>query len=119
MLLGHAGIVSVVSSLILTFINQTDSTALMMRLAILVVGLLLLWALAMSKRVDRHLSQLIDWTLEHYTDLDVQDYASLLRLSGGYRIVEILIEEDDWLANRTLIQTRLRSEGIMILGINR
>ena len=119
MLLGSVGVVSVVSTLVLTFIDQRESIALAVRMLILVAGLLTLWQLAASNWVDSHLSEIIDWSLRRYTSLDVHDYASLLHLAGGYSIVEMLIEEDDWIANKTLIQAKLRSEGIMILRIDR
>jgi len=119
MLLGSVGVVSVASTLVLTFIGQRESMVLAARVFILIVGLLILWQLAASNWIDSRLSKIIDWSLRRYTSLDVHDYASLLHLAGGYSIVEMLIEDDDWVANKTLIQTRLRSEGIMILRINR
>lgn len=40
-------------------------------------------------------------------------------LSGEYRIIELHVEKDDWLANKTLAQTRLRDEGVVALAIRR
>jgi uncharacterized protein with PhoU and TrkA domain len=51
--------------------------------------------------------------------LDVRDYAGLLQLSSGYRVGELEVEPDDWVADRTLGETRLRDEGVIVLGIHR
>jgi len=66
-----------------------------------------------------HLSRLIDRVLKKYTRLDVSDYASLLHLAGDYRIAEMQVEEEDWLAGKTLQEARLSEEGIVVLGVER
>jgi K+/H+ antiporter YhaU regulatory subunit KhtT len=77
----------------------------------------LLWTVAGSHWVDRHLSRLIDKALKRYTSLEVRDFASLLGLSGDYRIVEIVIDPSDWLANKTMKEAGLREEGALVLAI--
>lgn len=119
MLLGNAGIVSAVSSLILTFVTPTESNSVVLKIALLVGGLLLMWLAVSSPWMDRHLSQWINKALVRYTELDVTDYASLMQLSGEYRIVELGIEPNDWLAKKTLAEARLRKEGIVVLGVRR
>lgn len=119
MLLGNAGIVSAASSLFLTMSNIGSSGYTWLKVAILLAGLILLWGVASSRFVDRHLSRFIEWALSRYTNLNVKDYASLMQLSGDYRIVEMLVEEDDWLCGTTLGRSRLRNEGIVVLGVRR
>lgn len=119
MLIGNVGIVGAISSLILTFINTGQTGSMTLRIVLLVAGLVVLWAVASSKWVDRRLSRLIGWALKRYTRLDVTDYASLMHLAKEYRIVELLIEPQDWLAQKTLGEARLREEGIIVLGITR
>jgi K+/H+ antiporter YhaU regulatory subunit KhtT len=119
MLVGNAGIVTAVSALILGFVSQGDSRSTTVRIVVLIAGLTVLWTLAQSQWVDHHLSRMIDWALRRYTRLEVRDFSSLLRLTGDYRVVEIQIEHEDWLANRTLADTRLRAEGVVVLGIQR
>ncbi|MGE0822070.1 MAG: TrkA C-terminal domain-containing protein [Candidatus Binatia bacterium] len=119
MLLGNAGIVTAVSSLMLTFVHQGGATPLTLKVVCLVVGLMVLWRLAMSQWVDQRLSHLIDWALQRYTDLDVRDYASVLHLAGDYRLVELSVRPGDWLARKILAESRLREEGIVVLGIER
>lgn len=119
MLLGNAGIVSAVSSLILTFVGDDDQSSLTLRIVLLTLGLAILWGLATSPWVDRQLARLIDWALHRYTRLDVKDYASLLQLSGDYRVVELEVQPDDWLSDKRLEELQLREEGIVVLGIQR
>jgi Trk K+ transport system NAD-binding subunit len=52
-----------------------------------------------------------------YTDLDVRDYAALLRVSGEFTVAELLVEADDWVAHRRLDELDLPHEGIQVLGI--
>lgn len=47
------------------------------------------------------------------------DYASLMHLAGEFRLVELYVEPDDWLAERTLQETDLRHEGVLVLGVRR
>lgn len=119
MLFGNAGIVTVIASVVLTFISVGETGSLLIRMALMIGGLLLLWILAANKWVDRHLSKLIAWALKKYTHLDSSDYASLLHVAGEYKVTELFIEPTDWLANRMLQELRLQDEGVMILGITR
>jgi Trk K+ transport system NAD-binding subunit len=43
----------------------------------------------------------------------------MLNLTGGYRVGEITVRDDSWVADQTLSQTRLQQEGIIVLGITR
>lgn len=118
-LIGNAGIVAAISSLILTFVKEGDQTTITLRVVILVAGIVFLWAFATSQWVDRWLSRAVDFLLNRYTDLNVKDYASLLHLTGDYRLAELQVKKDDWLEGKTLAETRLREEGINVLGIKR
>ena len=118
MLLGNAGIITAISSLILSFIDQSQTSATW-RVFLLVAGIVVLWRLASSLWVDRHLSRLISWAFRRYTSLHVQDLVSLLKLSGDYRITDLQVSPEDWLANRKLSEVRLRDEGVAVLGVTR
>lgn len=57
--------------------------------------------------------------MKKFTDLHVTDYANLLHLTGEYRLAELRIETGDWLGGKTLAGSRLRKEGINVLGIKK
>lgn len=119
MLLGNAGVVTIIATLMLSFVgNQTTNEALL-RLAVLLGGLLAVWAVARNERVDRALTQLIARLLRQYTDLDTRDYARLLKLHGPYAVTEMTVGEGDWLASRSLMELGLLDEGIVVLGVQR
>jgi K+/H+ antiporter YhaU regulatory subunit KhtT len=120
MLVGNAGLVTAVSSLILTFIHLGDDDGrLTVRIVLLAAGLVLLWAIGTSQWIDRHLSNAIDKALKRYTRVEVKDYASLIHLAEDYRLVELQVAPGDWLAGKTLGEARLLDEGIVVLGIER
>jgi len=118
MFLGNAGIVTAISSLMLTFVG-TEKQQTIARMAGLACGLLLLWALSRSRWVDRGLSVLTRWTLRRFTRLDIYDFSGLLRLSEGYGVSELTVEPGDWVAGHSLADLRLPDEGIQVLGIHR
>lgn len=119
MLLGNVGIVTSVSSLLLTFVNTVGPREWLFRLLLLTIGIGILWYLASSQWVDRYLSRLIHWALHRWTHLNVRDYANLLHLSGEYQVTEMEVSDGDWLANRPLIELSLDREGVTVLGIQR
>jgi len=119
MLLRSAGFVSIILSLILSFLGSGDDISRLHRLGWLATGVIVLWLLASIKRLERFMARVIEWALARWTDLDVRDYAHLLRLSGGYNIMELQVQEGDWVAGKNLRCCYLLEEGIMVLGITR
>jgi hypothetical protein len=118
MLLGSAGLTSSMAALVLTFIGQTREGAAL-RLGVLAIGLLALYAFASSKTVDRLLGKLIDWGLDRFTSIRVVDYESLLGVGHGYIVSSFKVSPGSWLAGRVLRELRLKDEGILVLGIYR
>jgi len=119
MLIGNAGIVTVMSSLILTFILPDTVASKLYGLLIIVVGLSGLWWAVNSDWVDRGLSRVIDRMLRKYTHLDVNDYEAVLHLKDDFKIIEATVDSDGWMCHRTLQELDLRDEGITILGVDR
>ncbi|MBD3320308.1 MAG: potassium transporter TrkA [Chitinivibrionales bacterium] len=119
MLLGNAGIVTSISSLMLGFIKSETSGDITLRLLVLLAGIIVIMVISQSKWIDKQLSIVIDWALKRYSKLELKDYASILHLASGYGIAELKIDKNDWLAHRTLAQSRLKDEGVNVLGIQR
>jgi len=123
MLLGNAGFITAVSSLILSFLKQNESTTyaytVWIRIGLLGAGLMALWLVAHSQFIDRHLSVLITRALRRWTDLEIRDYSELLHLSGDYAVAELAVQDGDWLAQRTLAELKLADEGVLALGIEK
>ena len=119
MFLGNAGVITVISSLVITFISTAQADKLLLRLLLLFLGLTLLWFIATNHTFNRFLTRFVRWALGRWTSLDVRDYASLLHLQGEYQVMELEVQTQDWLAERRLDEVSLRDEGISILGIQR
>ena len=119
MLIGNAGIVTAISTLILSFVNRGDTEAVWTRIPVLIAGLTIIFGLTKIPWIDRGLHRLIEKALRKWTDIDARDYAQLLSLSGTYGVSELVVTEDDWLAKKSIAETALDQEGLAILGIHR
>jgi hypothetical protein len=119
MTLRSAGLVTVILSLILSFQGSGSDRDALVRLGAMLGGVGLLWWAAKSRWFERYLSRIMRWALQRWTDLDTRDYASLLRLAGAYTVMELQVQEGDWLADRRLRDCKLPDEGVTVLGIYR
>jgi K+/H+ antiporter YhaU regulatory subunit KhtT len=119
MMLGNAGVITAVSSLILSFVNVESSNKVMTQVLLIVTGVVVIWALASSNWLDRHLNNLISTLLKKYSNINVKDYARLLHLSGDYQVTELQAQEGDWLCSMSLGRLKLREEGLVVLGVTR
>jgi hypothetical protein len=117
MMLSSAGIVSALGSLMLSFARTSGIAQSFARVLVLVLGLVALWAIASSRRVDGALSRLIERALARWTDLDVHDYTRLLGIRDEHAIAEIAVDAGEWLAGRS--PADLDIEGVVVLGIQR
>ena len=119
MLLGNAGLVTAVSTLMLSFVNTSDEqpAALWLRVGLLFGGIVLLWLVSLSPWVDRRVNEIVEWALRRWSDLDVCDYSNLLHLGHGYAVIEKEVREGSWMADRRLAELRLSEEGVLVLGV--
>lgn len=121
LLIGMRGfeVIAGVSTLVLAFVGTTESRVGVARAFWLCMGLVALWLLASSPWVNRHLSKLIARALRRWTTLDVRDYTNLLGLTDGHSVLEMLVDEDSWLAYKQLNALDLPEEGVRVLAIRR
>lgn len=119
MLLGNAGLVTVVASLVLGFSEVGSSRQAIARLTVLGVGLLVLWALTSTPVVNRAVERVIQGALARWTDLQVRDYVQLLDLEHDYAVRELDVGPGDWLSGRPLRDLALTEEGVLVLGVRR
>ncbi|RMD80027.1 MAG: potassium transporter TrkA, partial [Lentisphaerae bacterium] len=119
MLAGNAGVVTAVASLLLAFVNVSERSILLLRIAVLTLALASFLMIASSSWLERRMARIISRALRRWTRLDVYDYASLLNLGGNHQIMEIAVEKEDWLCNKTLSQLALTEEGILVIALYR
>lgn len=118
MLWGSAGVVTAISSLVLSFVAK-DSQQAISNLVIIAGGILLLFTLSKSDYLDRKLNQLIKILLNKYSDIDITDYEDLLRVKNNYTIAEVKVNEQHSFTNKTIAEAKLLERGVIILGIDR
>lgn len=119
MLMGNAGIVTAVATLLLSFLQAGDARGVLERLSLLAVGVGLLWLAAASKWLDRKLYVLISAALKRFSSLDLQDYSSLLHLGHDYRVREVMVGEDYCIVDKRLYELHFKHLGIQVLGVTR
>jgi hypothetical protein len=123
MLLGNAGIVILVTSGVAFLLNPESNShwtgKWWFRLEVLALGIFVLWIVVTSRYLEQVMWRVNSWALQRWVKLDIQDYSRLLRLSQNYDIWEMHVHEENWLAGHTLLESKLASEGVLILGIER
>ena len=111
MLSGNAGLVTVLATLVASMVAvKFEEERWIPNLSVLVLGVVVIWLIASSHRIDRLLSRVIYWALKRWTHLDVSDYVSLLHLAHGYAVSELAVQPEDWLVGQTLAESRLGKE---------
>lgn len=119
MIVRSAGLVTIIISLILSFASAGGGADVLLRLAWVVAGLLALWLLASRRSVHWAVERAIRWALNHWTQLEVHDYSSLLKLTGEYAVEQVVVQEGEWLEGKRLREADLAREGVTVLGITR
>ncbi len=118
-LLGNAGIVTVLASLLLSFSTADSSGDVVTRLLVLLGAMIVLYRVTRSRVVDQAIGRVIERALERFTDIDTRSYDDLLRLSDDWTVAELVVDEGDWFCQRTLDELALPDEGVLVLGIER
>ena len=119
MLLGNAGLVTIVASLLISFSRANDASQAWHRILLLLGGLMAIVFLANNKAIDRAMTRFITWMLDRFTNLDVRDYAALLQLTAGFGVIELKVDPHHWTADKSLGDLDLRREGVAVLGIQK
>lgn len=118
MLVGNAGLVSILASVVLSVVNSNSSDVLW-RLLTAVGGLVVVGLIARSRTFERWMTGFIARVVDRFTDLELRDYHHLMQLSVDYAVTELLVREGDWLADHTLLELELPEEGVLVLAVQR
>lgn len=118
MLLGNLGVGAVVAGLVVSY-DGADTGATAQRTALLVVGGLAILAISRSTRVDNALVALTRRMLEVGHGGSSPDRSTLVSVGGHHDVVELAVNDGDWMCGRSLDELRLKDEGVMVLGIER
>lgn len=116
MVIGNIGLVAAGSTLLLSLIG-IEQAADANRLAVLAIGLVALVVVARSTLIDRIMCGVITHLLSKATQIETRDFSTLLHLRGDYRIAELAIKADDWVAGRTIGELADQLHDVIVLGL--
>lgn len=119
MLIGNIGIPTMIATLAVSLITTAQAEHWWNPILLMLAGVALLIYAARSTLIEKHLNKILARILKRWTNLEVQDYISLLQLQNGYAVNEMLIQQGDWLDGKQLSEANLPHEGILVLGIQR
>ncbi|MDP8257993.1 MAG: TrkA C-terminal domain-containing protein [Candidatus Aadella gelida] len=118
MILGNAGLVSVITTLTLSFLKG-GSTPILVNTVVILVAILLLIKIASNKGIMRRLTKKIQEKLIKSSTFTKRPVEEILRLAEGYGIAEITLTEQCADIGKTLFESSLRKQDILILAIER
>jgi hypothetical protein len=118
MVLGHAGLASVIATLISSLV-QRPRMEMLTNLLIIAVVIAIIYLLARWHGLDARLTAEIEKRLRQTTDLRVSTFEEVLLLNEGYGVVEVYVTDDSEIANKRLGETRLGERGMVVLAVDR
>lgn len=118
-LAGNVGFTAGLGSVIVAFVRAENVKAEFIVIAWIGVGLMTLWLLAVTPFIRSVLDWGIKTTLREAGIAHPADFGLLLRVHAGYVISEVQIPAGSLLVGHSLIESRLGSRGVVVLGITR
>jgi len=118
MILGNAGLVTVITALIFTFGKSGIQPALL-NSAILIFMVFVIYKIATHKRLTRFLTKKIESRLEKRPLFEKKPVEEILRVAKDYGIAEVAIKESCQNIGKTLAESSFRKSDILVLAIER
>ena len=117
MILGNAGIVSVIATFVLSLRQSGFRPSL--NLAIIAASLFILYRVASHQKFGKKLTSKIRETLKQKLHFEKVHIEELLHQSDGYGIASVLIEKRSKIAGLSLAESRFKERDLMVLSIER
>ena len=117
MTISSVGIISVISTSVLSFVNVGSTAEGMGRFIaalFLFAGILIV---SKNKKLDNWINKKLKQFLGQYSSFELADYANLLHLGDKFGIGEVYVAQDHWFEGKTIKILSLPKEGLIILGI--
>jgi len=120
MVLGNAGLVSVISTLMLSFFKGGMMlTPVLLNIIIILTAILVMIQVSRNKVLTRNLTKRIQARLMKTPTFTRKHVEEILRLAKGYGIAEVILNERCVDIGRTLFDSSFRQKDILILAIER
>ncbi len=119
MLIGNIGVVSFISSIIISVLTLEFTGSLPLLGGIAGGGILLLLLITKSRLIELIFTKIVQRLLKKWTRLYTHDYASLLNLQAEYEVTTFTVPETSWFTDRMIRDLQLTDEGVLILAVRR
>lgn len=118
MIMGNAGIVSVIATLILS-LRESGVFRPSLNLVIIIVAIFILYRIASNRDFAQNLTNKIRKTLRKKLHFEKFQIEELLQQPDGYGVATIIIEKKSKLTGSTLTKSGFREKDVLILSIER
>jgi hypothetical protein len=118
MILGNAGLVTVIATLLGSFV-KTKAYELPIHALLIGGGIYLIYRLATYKRLIRRWDKWIEDRLARTKVMEDKPVDELVHVTEGYAVAEASVTEESALIGKTLQELALTSKDILILSIGR
>lgn len=120
MILGNAGIISFVTTFILSFLKgESGAGPVSLKLAILAAALFLINRAASNKRITRWVNDWIEDKIADSKILEKKPLEEIMNLPKGYGVCELHITDKNDPKGRTLQEAEFREKDILVLNIEK
>ncbi|NOX98038.1 MAG: potassium transporter TrkA [Nitrospirae bacterium] len=119
MILGNAGLVSIIATLIGSFAKIKRVSQVPANLMLLAAGIYLIYWLASRRGLMRRWGKWIEKRIAQSMALEEKGIEEVLHLAEGYGIAEVKIKDDSAVVNQPLANSALSQKDILVLAIER
>jgi len=118
MVLGNAGLVTVISTIVISF-ARGNLTPVLVNIGVVLILIFLLFKLMTHKGVTKFLNDKIESKLEKSPPFMKRPVEEIMRIAQNYGIAEVNIKQNCQDLNKTLSESSLRENDILVLAIER
>ncbi len=119
MVLGNAGLVSIIATLIGSFTQLKRLSQVPVNLLLLAVGIYLIYWFASRRGLMRKWGKWVEKRIAKSTVLEERKIEEILHLAEGYGIAEVRIKDDSPLISQPLADSSLSQKDILVLAVER
>jgi len=119
MVLGNAGLITVITTLVITFGSRGNIGPVLGNVGIVLVLIFILFKLLTHRGVKKFLNDKIESRLEKRPPFQKRPVEEILRIAKNYGIAEVSIKESCQDLGKTLSESSFRENDILILAIER
>jgi MFS family permease len=118
-ILGNAGLVTIVATLVASFTQVTGYSWFFIRLAMILVGIFLLYSIIIRSKIANSLLERLRKPLMKRITIEAPPYEELLHIGGRWSVNLVTIRKDSKYVGASLAEVASTVDRVHILGIDR